>query len=507
MVAASVVGSITAFAAIAAIIFGLWYHRNKWSVWKKSHGEQSAVVVPVNVDMDVDDIPVSPPHLVDSQKEPRNHNFPTRGTERSQPSQKSDLERLEEEDEDDVMLFAMSPTAASPSSAVSRRVASPNGQGHGPGPMMFNDDDYVYDDDDYEDDEEEYDDYGDNAVNRYNGAWPSASRGVGAKLAAMQLQRQEMARWGGTTSHPGNEGTRTRSINSDHRASVVSASPSSTSRRTLGSNHREVRPGTSPGRGTTPLPDGEVDEAYQWLLHHFAGTPHHRQRTDNHHDDGSMTYVADDNSSLQMSIDTLTLSTHQMISQGNDRSPSQGLIQTDGSSPLTPSRKTDKRLPPVIRLSERSKAAISQQRENTRTKGKVQPMATDMDENTIVHRRSSKRVFIVTEPSPNKGDSSVVSALEFNGSDDDSLVSFAVKDSTIDQVPMYTYSIPQGEASEEQMREIRRKIREKKALLHAAKESSKGRGLLPPNTCTNTTAEIEEGKIITRGVVSPRTWF
>ena len=163
--------------------------------------------------------------------------------------------------------------------------------------------------------------------------------------------------------------------------------------------------------------------------------------------------------------------------------------------PLSPTQSpmTDKPLPLVTGLSEKPKAT-SLQPENTWTKGKVQPMAIDMDESTVVQPRSSKRAFAVTEATPNEDNSStgmVVSAFEFNGSDDDSQVSPTVKDSTVDQD---TYSTPEGDASEDQMVEIRRKIREKKALLLAAKESSKGRGLLP-DTRTNRLEEENEGKV------------
>ena len=457
VIAASVIGSLV---ALAAIVGGLWYNRNKLPVWKKKQGDKSAVVVPVNVDMDV--IPASPPRLVDSQKESKSHNIRIWGSEKD----------LDKHGEDDVMLFATSQKAVPQSPEVPTRFATPRGQSS----MMSNDDD--------------------DAVKRYDGEWSTASRGVGAKLAAMLLQSQEIDRWGGATSNRGNEGTRKTMAASDNREFVASAAAG----RTLGGNHREVEPGPVP----VPMPGVDVDEAYRWLLDHFSGTPHHRQHTDNNHkDDVSITSVDDDVSFLQLSVDNLTLSTRQSPLV-TDRSSSLVPILSDEPLSRIQSPMTDKPLPLVTGLSEKPKAT-SLQPENTWTKGKVQPMAIDMDESTVVQPRSSKRAFAVTEATPNEDNSStgmVVSAFEFNGSDDDSQVSPTVKDSTVDQD---TYSTPEGDASEEQMVEIRRKIREKKALLLAAKGSSQGRGLLPD---TRTNRVEDEGNVPSgTDVVSPKTWF
>ena len=127
VIAASVIGSLV---ALAAIVGGLWYNRNKLPVWKKKQGEKSAVVVPVNVDMDV--IPASPPRLVDSQKECKSHNIRIWGSEKSQKSVPDKLV------EDDVMLFAMSQQAVPISiPEVPTHHASPRGLV----PLMSNDND------------------------------------------------------------------------------------------------------------------------------------------------------------------------------------------------------------------------------------------------------------------------------------------------------------------------------------------------------------------------------
>ena len=173
---------------------------------------------------------------------------------------------------------------------------------------------------------------------------------------------------------------------------------------------------------------------------------------------------------------------------------------------------TNNPLPSITGLSIKPTSA-SLQRENLRTKGKVQPMATDMDENITVHHRSSKRAFApVAESSPQVGDPSsllIVSDVDLLGSDDDVQPSFPVKKSTrnIDQ----DSDNSDGE-TEKQMLEIRKQIIEKKALLLAAKEgsssskSSKRKELFPDIKSADKNGEITNPPVLLPSNSISRIW-
>ena len=438
VVAASVVGS---FVAFVFIVGGLWYYRKKSLVWKKNKGERSAMIVPINV---------APIHLIDSQKDCESHN----------------IADLDGHGEDDVALFAMSQKAEPiPKPASPTRVALPRDQDDG-------DDDGAFQ-------------YYERSI---------ASRGVGAKLAAMLLQSHESDRRPGTTSNQGNQGM--PRTDSTTRNSVAAAAAV---RALDGNHHHEDDSGS--------MPVADIDEAYQWILRQFTDTTHPRPQPRHRNDnDGSTTIEADDASFSQLEVDNITMSSRQSPVISARSSSSRGgltLTTVDEVMPFSDdllsvqSQMSYKPLPSITGLSIKPTSA-SLQRENLRTKGKVQPMATDMDENITVHHRSSKRAFApVAESSPQVGDPSsllIVSDVDLLGSDDDVQPSFPVKKSTrnIDQ----DSDNSDGE-TEKQMLEIRKQIIEKKALLFAAKEGSSSgkRKELQPDTRTS------------NGVVlSPKTW-
>ena len=465
VVAASVVGSI---AALAAIVFGLWFNRKV--LWKKIKGDKRTMVVPVNVDMDV--ISVVPP-LIDSQKECKSHSIQIwdNGT-----SPKSDLGNY---GDDDVVLFSEL------QKVVPIPVASPSHQL----PFVTNDD----------------------ALKRHDGEYSTASRGVGAKLAAMLLQNQDMERWRVSTA-------------SDNGDSVGPATTTTATRTLFGNDqHHETEPEMMPSA------DVDVDEAYHWLLHQFSDMTHLQQHTDNHNrnenyndnynrydNDGSVTSVVDDVSILHLDVDNLTLSTRQspLVTDRSSSTKGRILAIIDEVTPFADDHVTSAQVPvtdkslasSVIGLNEKPTAAPIQ-RENIWTKGKIQPVATDIDENISVHPRSSKQAFAAIEAPPKRKDSEVsscmvVSNFDLIGDDDESLASRTVKESNRDIVLQDS----EIEASaEDQMVEIRKQIKEKKALLLAAKGDSKGK---EPTPDTRISKAEEEGSESARPVVlSQKAWL
>ena len=431
VVAASVVGSI---AALAAIVGGLWFNRKV--LWKKIMGDKRTMVVPVDVDMDV--ISVVPPPLIDSQKECQSHSIRIWGSEKSEKSPKSD--NIENHKELQKVVVPI------PISEAPTRIASPRSLL----PLVTNDDTLASDS--YEADK----------LERANHDSP-----------------QRVMEGKGHTS---------TSLDSLTNLANISIHHSNT---------------------TLPLLPGS-DDTFQWLLDQLSKAYTNDGNDHGGDDDVSIIRANDDTSvgSLAATVSrpisekkddedgerpsvafptaddvpSLTSIVHlndadNSVTKASSQDPTLAIVDEVTPfvhEPLSPAQSPviDKSLTSsVIGLSKKPTAAPIQ-REKAWTKGKIQPVATDIDENISVPPRSSKQAFAAVEAFPEE-DNVVISDFARIGDDDEFQASLTVQESIRDIVDQDSEDVV---SAEEQMVEIRKKIKEKKALLLAAQSDSKGKG-------------------------------